>query len=42
MHTLNIKVNNIQGQTKPVHDLYKDSLDDIMDSKIDNIMAKIV
>ena len=42
MHTFNITIGNIYGQTKPIHDPYKDSLDDVLDSNIDNIVAKTI
>lgn len=42
MHTLNIIISNIQGQIKLVYDPYKNSLDNILDSNINNIVAKIV
>ncbi len=42
MYTLNITVDNIQRQTKLIHNLYKDSLDNILDNNIDNIVAKII
>lgn len=42
MHTLNIIVGNIQGRIELVHNLYKNSLNNILDSNIDNIMAKTV
>lgn len=42
MRTFNIKVSNIQRQTKPVNNQYKDSLDNILDSNIDDIMPKTV
>ena len=42
MHTLNITVGNTQGQTKPIHNLYKGSLDNDLDSNINNIMAKFI
>ena len=41
MHTLNITVSNTQGLIEPVHNLYKASLDNILDSNVDNIVAKI-
>lgn len=41
MHTLNIGEREIQKQMEPVHDLYKDSLDNVLDSNIDNIVASI-
>ncbi len=42
MCILNITVDDIQGQTKLVHNPYKDSLDDILDSNVNNIMAKTI
>lgn len=42
MRTLNIIINNIQEETKLTHNLYKDSLNDILDNNIDKIMAKTV
>lgn len=42
MHTLNIRVGSTQNHIKLVNNLYKDSLKNILDSNIDNIMAKIV
>lgn len=42
LYTLNIIVGNIQGQTKPVYYQYKDNLNNILDSNIDNIIAKTV
>lgn len=39
LRALNITVNSTQGQTKPIHNPYKDSLDNILDSNVDNIMA---
>ncbi len=42
MHALNIIIGDTQGQSEPIHNLYKDSLDDILDSNIDNIVAKII
>ena len=39
MQALNIKVGDTPGQTEPVHDLYKDSLDDVLDSNIDDTVA---
>ncbi len=35
-------VRDTQEQTKPIHNPYKDSLDDILDSNIDNIIAKTI
>ncbi len=42
MCTLNITVEDIQRQIERIHNLYKDSLDNIFDNNIDNIMAKII
>ena len=42
MRALNIIVGDTQGQIESIHDPYKDSLDNVLDSNIDNIMAKIV
>ncbi len=42
MRTLNIIIGDTQRQTKPIHNPYKDSLDNILDSNIDNIVAKTV
>lgn len=42
MSALNIKVGHTQSHTKPVHDLYKDNLANILDNNIDNIVAKTV
>lgn len=42
MCTFNIRVGNTQSQIKLVHNLYKDSLDYILDSNINGIMTKIV
>lgn len=42
MRALNVKIDNTQGQTKPVYDLYQNSLDNILDSNINNIVLKIV
>ncbi len=39
MRALNIKAGDTQGQTEPVHDLYQDSLDDVLDSNIDDTVA---
>lgn len=36
MHALNIKKKDTQKQTKPVFDFSKDSLEDIINSNIDN------
>lgn len=37
MQTLNIKVEKKLQKTKPVHDFYKDILNDLLDSTINNI-----
>lgn len=42
MDTLNINIYNTQCHTEPVQNLYKDSLDNILNSNIDNIMVKTV
>ncbi len=42
MRALNITVGDTQGQIEPIHNSYKDSLDDILDSDIDDIMAKTI
>ncbi len=42
MRTLNIMVGDTQEQTKAIHNLYKKRLDDILDSNIDNIVAKTI
>ncbi len=42
MRALNIIVEDIQGQTEPIHDPYKDGLDNILDSNINDIMAKTI
>lgn len=42
MHILNITVGNTWGQIKPVYNLYKDSLGNILDGNIDNIVTKTV
>ena len=39
MWALSIKVEDTLRQIIPVYDLYKDSLDDILDSNIDDIVA---
>lgn len=36
MHTLKMREKNTQEQTKPIFDLFKDSLEDVIDSNIDN------
>ncbi len=42
MRALNITVGDTQRQTEPIHDPYKDSLDNILDSDIDDIVAKTI
>ena len=42
IRALNIRVYNTQRQTKLVHDINKDSLDNILDINIDDIMIKTV
>ena len=42
MQALNIKVTDIPGQTEPVHDLYKNRLDDGLDSNINDIVASTI
>ncbi len=42
IRALNISVRNIQGQTESIHNLYKDSLDNILDSDINDIVAKTI
>ncbi len=42
MRALNIKAGDTQGQKEPVHDPYKDSLDDVLDSDIDDIVASTI
>ncbi len=42
MRALNITVEDTQGQTESIHDPYKDSRDDILDSDIDDIVAKTI
>ena len=38
MYILNIIVSNSQRHTKPVYNPYKDSLDNILNSNVDNIV----
>ncbi len=42
MRALNIKAEDTQGQTEPVHDLYKDSLDNVLDSDINDTVASTI
>ena len=42
MQTLNIKVGDTLGQTKPVYDPYKDSLDDVLDNNINDRVASTI
>lgn len=42
MRTLNIIVGNTLEQTKLVYNSYKNSLDNIMDNKVNYIVVKIV
>lgn len=42
MHTFNIKISNIQEQTKLVHNLHKNCLNNILNSNINNIIFNIV
>lgn len=42
MQAVNIKVEDTQGQTKPIYDLYKDSLDDVLNNNINDTMARII
>lgn len=42
MQALNIKVKNIPRQTEPVYDPYKNSLNNILNSNIDNILASTI
>lgn len=42
MRGFNIKVGDTRRQLKVVYDLYKDSLDNIIDNNIYDIVAKIV
>ena len=39
IRALNIKVGDISGQTEPIHNPYKDNLDNVLDSNIDDIVA---
>lgn len=42
MRTLNIGMEEIQKEIEPVHNLYRNSPNDILDGDIDNIMANTV
>lgn len=42
IQALNIKTKDIQRQTELVHDSYKNSLDNVIDSNIDDIVASII
>ncbi len=42
MHALHITVGDTKGQTEPIHNPYEDSLDNILDSNLDDIVAKTV
>lgn len=42
MYTFNIRVGNILGYTEPVQDPYNDSLNNILDSNIDDIMSQTI
>lgn len=42
MQALNIKIRDIQGQTKPIHDFYINNLDNILNYNINNIVANII
>ena len=42
MRALNITLGDTQRQTKSIHDQYKDSVDDILDSNVDDIVAKTI
>lgn len=39
MHALNIRNRDTQGQTEPMFDPYRDSLEDVMDNNIDDEVA---
>lgn len=39
MRGLNLEIKDAQRQIKPVHDSYKNSLDNILNGNIDNIVA---
>lgn len=42
MYALIIKVDNTQYHIKPIHISYKDSLNDILDSNIDDTVVKTI
>lgn len=42
MRILNIKAKNTKKETKLIYDFYKDSLNNILDSNIDNILANTI
>ena len=42
MQALNIKVGDTPEQTKPVHDSYKNRLDDVLDSYINDTVASTI
>ena len=42
MQALNIKVEDTLRQTELVHDPYKDSLNNVLNSNIDDIVASII
>ena len=42
MRAINIKVGDTPGQTEPVYDLYKDKLDNVLDSNIDDTVASTI
>lgn len=42
MHILNIIINNTKKHSESAHDLCKNSLNNILDNNIDDILAKII
>lgn len=42
MRIFNIKIGDIQRQIMPICNLYKNNLNNILDSNIDNIMAETI
>ena len=42
MQALNIKVGDTSGQTEPIHDLYKNNLDNVLDTNINDTMVSII